>query len=98
MPVEQLKKIADEADMIVAGYAFTKNAEGLIQVLNLSNPEEACVLQKDGTMVETTMDTITDFKSAGLLLEKQGIYGGRGCLSIFHLKLPDIICIIQWSV
>ena len=41
MPVEQLKKIADEADMIVAGYAFTKNAEGLIQVLNLSNPEEA---------------------------------------------------------
>ena len=46
MPVEQLKKIADEADMIVAGYAFTKNAEGLIQVLNLSNPEEACVLQK----------------------------------------------------
>ena len=43
MPVEQLKKIADEADMIVAGYAFTKNAEGLIQVLNLSNPEEACV-------------------------------------------------------
>ena len=48
--------------MIVAGYAFTKNAEGLIQVLNLSNPEEACVLQKDGTMVETTMDTITILK------------------------------------
>ena len=37
------------------------------------------------------------FKSAGLLLEKQGIYGGRGCLSIFHLKLPDIICIIPVS-
>ena len=25
MAVEQLKKIADEADMIVAGYSFTKN-------------------------------------------------------------------------
>ena len=35
MPVEQLKKIADEADMIVARYAFAKNAEGLIQVLSL---------------------------------------------------------------
>ena len=95
MPVEQLKKIADEADMIVAGYAFTKNAEGLIQVLNLSNPEEACVLQKDG---RNNNGYDYCFKSAGLLLEKQGIYGGRGCLSIFHLKLPDIICIIQWSV
>ena len=28
MPVEQLKKIADEADMIVAGYAFTKKCRG----------------------------------------------------------------------
>ena len=71
MPVEQLKKIADEADMIVAGYAFTKNAEGLIQVLNLRNPEEACVLQKDGTMVETTMDTITILKVQAYYLKNR---------------------------
>ena len=71
MPVEQLKKIADEADMIVAGYAFTKNAEGLIQVLNLSTPEEACVLQKDGTMVETTMDTITVLKVQAYYLKNR---------------------------
>lgn len=71
MPVEQLKKIADEADMIVAGYAFTKNAEGLIQVLNLSNPEETCVLQKDGTMVETTMDTITILKVQAYYLKNR---------------------------
>ena len=71
MPVEQLKKIADEADMIVAGYAFTKNAEGLIQVLNLSNPEAACVLQKDGTMVETTMDTITVLKVQAYYLKNR---------------------------
>ena len=71
MPVEQLKKIADEADMIVAGYAFTKNAEGLIQELNLSNPEEACVLQKDGTMVETTMDTITVLKVQAYYLKNR---------------------------
>ena len=94
MPVEQLKKIADEADMIVAGYAFTKNAEGLIQVLNLRS------LRSSERWYDGRNNNGYDycFKSAGLLLEKQGIYGGRGCLSIFHLKLPDIICIIQWSV
>ena len=57
MPVEQLKKIADEADMIVAGYAFTKNAEGLIQ--------------EDGTMVETTMDTITVLKVQAYYLKNR---------------------------
>ncbi len=48
-----------------------KNAEGLIQVLNLSNPEEACVLQKDGTMVETTMDTITVLKVQAYYLKNR---------------------------
>ncbi len=27
MPVEQLEKIADQADFIVAGYSFTKDAD-----------------------------------------------------------------------
>lgn len=50
-------KVADEADLIVNGYAFTKSEEGY-RVLNLNNPEHALVLLEDGEAVETTMDDI----------------------------------------
>lgn len=50
-------KVADTADMIVNGYAFTKE-NGMIRVLNLNHPERACVLTKDGEMAETTMDDV----------------------------------------
>ncbi|MBU5281877.1 hypothetical protein KQI13_09780 [Anaerostipes hadrus] len=50
-------KVADEADLIVNGYAFTKSEEGY-RVLNLNNPEHALVLSEDGEAVETTMDDI----------------------------------------
>lgn len=50
-------KIADTADMIVNGYAFTKE-NGMIRVLNLNHPERACVLTKNGEMAETTMDDV----------------------------------------
>lgn len=50
-------KVADAADMIVNGYAFTKE-NGMIRVLNLNHPERACVLTKDGEMAETTMDDV----------------------------------------
>ena len=50
-------KVADEADLIVNGYAFTKSEEGY-RVLNLNNPEQALVLSEDGEAVETTMDDI----------------------------------------
>ena len=46
MPEGQLKKIADEADMIVAGYSFTKDKDGYIRILNLDNPDAACVLME----------------------------------------------------
>jgi ABC-type uncharacterized transport system permease subunit len=52
-----LKKIADDADVIISGYAITKCAEGL-QVFNLNNAVGAAVFQKDGTLVETNMDDI----------------------------------------
>ena len=52
-----LLQIADTADMIVNGYAFTK-ANGQIRVLNLNRPSSACVLSPDGTLLETTMDDI----------------------------------------
>ena len=36
-------QVADTADMIINGYAFTKNMEQ-IRVLNLNNPEKAIIL------------------------------------------------------
>lgn len=52
-----IKKIADEADVIVDGYAFTKCSEG-IKVFNLNTAKGAAVFQNDGTLVETNMDDI----------------------------------------
>ena len=52
-----IKKIADEADMIVNGYAFTKCYIGF-RVLNLNRLDKALVLSFDGEVLETTMDDI----------------------------------------
>lgn len=52
-----IKKIADEADLIVNGYAYTKAAIGY-RVLNLKNPERAVVFSRDGEVLETSMDDI----------------------------------------
>ena len=50
-------EIADAADMIVNGYAFTKDGEN-IRVLNLNNPKKAAYLNKNGDVLETSMDDI----------------------------------------
>lgn len=71
MPIKELEKIADDANMIVAGYSFTKNSDGYIQILNLYNPKEACVLQPDGTMIETTMDDLTVLKVQAYYLKNK---------------------------
>lgn len=52
-----IKTIADKADIIVNGYAFTRDKER-IQVLNLNCPEKAVVFSIDGEVQETTMDDI----------------------------------------
>ena len=52
-----IKTIADKADVIINGYAFTRN-EDLIQVLNLNSPDKAVVFSADGQVLETTMDDI----------------------------------------
>lgn len=71
MPEQELKKIADGADMIVAGYSFTKDEDGNIRILNLENTDEACLLQKDGEMLETTMDDITLLKVQAYYLKNK---------------------------
>ena len=52
-----IKEIADNADMIVRGYAFTKEGQ-VIRVLNLSSPDKAIILNNNSEMLETTMDDI----------------------------------------
>ena len=53
----QLKDIADAADMIVNGYAFTLD-RGAVRVLNLNSPSCAAVFSPEGEMLETSMDDI----------------------------------------
>ena len=50
-----IKSIADKADMIVNGYAFTRE-DDCIRVLNLNNPSKAVVFGIDGEVLETSMD------------------------------------------
>ena len=50
-------KVADDAKMIVNGYAYTPKG-GQICVLNLNRPQKAAVLSNDGKIIETTMDDI----------------------------------------
>lgn len=50
-------RVADNADMIINGYAFTK-ADKYVRVLNLNNPEKAVMIDKSGDVLETSMDDI----------------------------------------
>lgn len=49
--------VANSADIIVNGYAFTK-ANNYIKVLNLNNPEKAAVIGERNDIIETSMDDI----------------------------------------
>ena len=51
-----VKDIADQADMIINGYAFTRQ-EKYIRVLNLNYLNHAAVIY-DNKIVETNMDDI----------------------------------------
>ena len=51
------KQIADAADLIVNGYAFTRCSAGF-RVLNLNRPDRAVVLTEEGDVLETSMDDI----------------------------------------
>ena len=58
MPEKELQKIADNANFIVSGYAFTQRDDGFVSILNLDHPECAMVVSKDGEIIETNMDPI----------------------------------------
>ena len=58
MPESEKIKIADEADMIVRGYAFKRNNEN-IRVVNLNKAEpHVMIFSREGKMLESSMDPI----------------------------------------
>lgn len=61
-----IREVANAADMIVNGYAFTRCALGF-RVLNLNNPEKAVVFSENGEVLETTMDDIEIDIASGYL-------------------------------
>lgn len=54
----ELKKITDNAKLIVSGYAFLPREDGFIGILNLEHPDCAIVINKDCEIIETNMDEI----------------------------------------
>ena len=54
---EKIRDAAEQADLIVNGYAFRKKEDKLF-VLNLKNPEKALVLGANDEVLETSMDDI----------------------------------------
>ena len=57
MPENMLQEIADQADMIIRGYAFTRSGD-VIRVFNLNDKESSMVLSPEGAMLETNMNEI----------------------------------------
>lgn len=51
-----IKQIADTADMIINGYAFTRQ-DDYVRVLNLNHNTKAAVIKND-EIIETSMDDI----------------------------------------
>ena len=55
---EEVKKIANEAELVVNGYAFSVRSDGLISILNLIHPDCAMVVSQKCEIIETNMDEI----------------------------------------
>ena len=58
MPDSEVQKIAENANFIVNGYAFTKRDDDFVSILNLEHPDCAIVISKSLEIVETNMDDI----------------------------------------
>ncbi|MDD7333686.1 MAG: hypothetical protein PUG70_04765 [Lachnospiraceae bacterium] len=59
MSETELKKIADDAAMIVKGYAFSYK-DGNVSVLNLNNPDRAVLISQEGKVLESNTDEIEE--------------------------------------
>lgn len=52
-----LTETADNANMIINGYAFTRNKDE-VRVINLNAPGSAAVIDRKNEVIETTMNDI----------------------------------------
>ena len=55
--MSEIEKVAQSADFIVNGYSFICEDEK-VRVLNLNDTARAAVLDKEGEVLETSMDDI----------------------------------------
>ena len=54
---DTVREIAEKANMIVDGYAFTGFESGC-RVLNINYPDSTMIIDSKGRVIETTMDDI----------------------------------------
>ena len=55
----ELRRIADNANMVIKGYAFSY-IENNISVINLNRTERAVVISKEGKILESNTDDIEE--------------------------------------
>ena len=58
MSEQDVRLVAENAKMIVNGYAFSEIENGFISILNLNHPDCAMVINHNGEIIETNMDQI----------------------------------------
>ena len=92
-----VQEIADQADMIVAGYAF-KVLEDHIEITDLNNLSKTAVIQND----ELVESVVSDEEDAIVMKyynrNKDLLKGDCKCLNISPLKFVVIIYISQLTV
>lgn len=91
-----IKNVADKADMIINGYAFTQENK-YIRVLNLNQLNHAAVIYND-KIVETNMDDIENQIVLDYYLNNKQFMEEQPCPNIMNLKCAVITCIIPQAV
>lgn len=56
--MDEIRKIAENSDMIVNGYAFKKLENTFIRVVNLNRLDHCAVFNQENQIIETSMDDI----------------------------------------
>lgn len=70
-----IKELADAADTIVSGYAFTRLPDGY-RVVNLNRLESVALFSKDGDVIETSMCDIETVIAARYLEKNREFIDG----------------------
>ena len=87
-----IKTVADAADMIINGYAYTQNGK-YIRILNLNKPNHAAVIYDD-KIVETNMDDIENQIVLDYYLNNKQFMEDQPCPNTMNSKCVAITYII----